>query len=630
MAAEKILEGHSTATGSHFLQAWPISAYIGPEGSLTEPRAARGGHCLIHTGSIFTHFDCPTGTIEFAEGCSSAFKAEVNFGADWCTFDADKQHGRLNLKVVARTADGASISLDYHGVIRMDDATWKVFTMQPDAKTMAFGNATGACHFVVGDKKLKALENNVFAGNGRIITLGKYHSGPSTHKVKSAFQMTPPTISILSRACVQPDPPLSQPRSVTLGITDNATAGYSPPQGIWFYAASEDQRMYSTKLLIGSLRQTLASYPHFAGRLEYVPYRAHGDWSERFGRLRVVYGARDDPGVETVVIKMALHDGFETGGLPATIVKITTFACGGIAITPRLQHVLGDAQAFLRFVHDWAAVHRSSPPAGKPIPWNDWDLGLSTPHFVLHYSADEISKMYNALASSHPDFEFSRLDALIAHLWAAVVRARAIPEADEIYLEFAFNFRQSMVPPLPENLIGVPAYMIHAKSLVELALTGRVRELALTIRKTIMSLSVQTILNLLHELAHDHRMYEVDFGGHIRPWFVEALIAGWIIQLMESRYDDQLDENGQLVDGEDLASDQDPTNSVNASGAGAAGRERMRRPWYRTRVDVFFNLEGDVVEYLMRYPLRQRLLLVSEYTQGVAGGDVPNVRDLND
>ncbi|KAI4201013.1 MAG: hypothetical protein LQ346_002255 [Caloplaca aetnensis] len=124
---------------------------------------------VIHTGSTFTHFDCPSGTIESAEGFSPAFKAKVNFGADWCTFDADKEHGRLNLKVVARTEEGTSISLDYNGVIRMDEAAWKVFTMQPDAKTMAFGAATGSCHFVVGDEKLKALENNVFAGNGRII-----------------------------------------------------------------------------------------------------------------------------------------------------------------------------------------------------------------------------------------------------------------------------------------------------------------------------------------------------------------------------------------------------------------------------------------------------------------------------
>ena len=60
------------------------------------------------------------------------------------------------------------MTLDYHGVIEMDEAVWKVFTLAPDAKTMAFGKATGACQFIVGDEKLKGLENATFAGNGRI------------------------------------------------------------------------------------------------------------------------------------------------------------------------------------------------------------------------------------------------------------------------------------------------------------------------------------------------------------------------------------------------------------------------------------------------------------------------------
>ena len=51
----------------------------------------------------------------------------------------------------------------------MDEEVWKVFTMAPDAKTMAFGAATGICSFVVGDEKLKEVENSVFAGNGRIV-----------------------------------------------------------------------------------------------------------------------------------------------------------------------------------------------------------------------------------------------------------------------------------------------------------------------------------------------------------------------------------------------------------------------------------------------------------------------------
>ncbi|KAL8678140.1 MAG: hypothetical protein Q9186_005472 [Xanthomendoza sp. 1 TL-2023] len=202
-----------------------------------------------------------------------------------------------------------------------------------------------------------------------------------------------------------PQPYATPLNSVILGIPDNATAGYPLPQAIWFYDSPKDPECFSTNALIESFQRVLAAYPAFAGRLEHIPYRPDGNWSERFGRLRVTYGTGEDPGVETVIaycetklgevvpsakdrgrvwnasdlpfhlflgsdLKKALHDGLETGGLPAAAVKVTTFACGGIAIAAKLQHVLGDAQNFLRFVHDWAATHRNMIK-GLPLPISD-------------------------------------------------------------------------------------------------------------------------------------------------------------------------------------------------------------------------------------------------------------------
>ena len=73
-------------------------------------------------------------------GFEPAFKASVNFGADWSSFDADQRHARLQLKVVGRTDEGSSISLDYNSIMRVDEAVAKVFTMQPNAKSLPFGN----------------------------------------------------------------------------------------------------------------------------------------------------------------------------------------------------------------------------------------------------------------------------------------------------------------------------------------------------------------------------------------------------------------------------------------------------------------------------------------------------------
>ncbi|KAL8902630.1 MAG: hypothetical protein Q9207_004530 [Kuettlingeria erythrocarpa] len=555
--------------------------------------------------------------------------------------------------------------------------------------------------------------------------------------------MTPLPITVLSHTFTHPSPPLNLGKSVTLGIPDNATAGYSPPQATWFYDAPRDPKTLSTIALTESLQRVLCSYPAYTGRLSHIPYRSNGDWSERFGRIRVTYGTDADPGVETVIahcdatlasliptaaqrgrvwnasdvpfalfsgqdIKIALHDGLETGGLPAAIVKLTTFACGGIAIAARLQHVLGDAQAFLQFVRDWAGVHRAmsrglplpilnpifdprilderaagningvepdpnilqaarglpvhkydwwasasncpepfqhrtkpaseihgaeTSPRGLPFDWKDWNVTQPTPHYVLHYSAEEISEMYTALAPSDSEYSFSHLDALLAHLWASIVRARHIPHSDPIFLNFAFNFRPRMSPPLPSTLLGVPACMIHAAGNASSAHGHETRSLALAIRKAIRSMNAETIPVFLHEVAHhvdaqrywqlfggkhhvmvtswlQHGMCEIDFGVGRRPRFVEALMPGWIMQLMEARYGDCVDEEGKLVadgDGDDeevVEGMVDGPVYTNGSGVKAVGSKGMeKRPWYSSGVDISFNLEAGLAEELVRNPL---------------------------
>ena len=61
----------------------------------------------------------------------------------------------------------------------------------------------------------------------------------------------------------------------------------------------------STNLLLQSLARTLAAYPHFAGELEHVPFRAEvgAKAEERGGRLRVVFGGVEEGGVELLVAK---------------------------------------------------------------------------------------------------------------------------------------------------------------------------------------------------------------------------------------------------------------------------------------------------------------------------------------
>ncbi|KAK1979460.1 hypothetical protein LZ30DRAFT_596845 [Colletotrichum cereale] len=123
---------------------------------------------VTHNGSRLMHFATPTGTIETLPGFEPAFKAEVNFGADWLSFDPDGTHGRIDLRGIAKTEAGHSIDFRYQGIIEMAPGVKKIFEMQPDAATVPFGFATGQHQFLVADPALKKLENSVFVSNGRI------------------------------------------------------------------------------------------------------------------------------------------------------------------------------------------------------------------------------------------------------------------------------------------------------------------------------------------------------------------------------------------------------------------------------------------------------------------------------
>ncbi|KAF2204148.1 hypothetical protein GQ43DRAFT_365293, partial [Delitschia confertaspora ATCC 74209] len=97
----------------------------------------------IHTGSRLTHFECPSGTEEILPGYEGTpFKANVGFGADWLPFDPNGEHVCIDLKAIAKTKDEENISFGYLGIIKMVPSVKKLFSMDPEAKTLPFGCAS--------------------------------------------------------------------------------------------------------------------------------------------------------------------------------------------------------------------------------------------------------------------------------------------------------------------------------------------------------------------------------------------------------------------------------------------------------------------------------------------------------
>lgn len=226
-----------------------------------------------------------------------------------------------------------------------------------------------------------------------------------------------PLVETVSHSILRPIPRPDRPVIKVLSITDAATSAIPGPECVWFLDAPETPHLLSPNLLKESLESTLAAYPFFAGQLEQIPFKVNGDWTQRHGRLRVIYGTDDDPGIQVAIaecnhklsdvvpdqtqrgrlwdsdevplhlfqgteLPMALHDGVELGpDLSLMRVKITTFSCGGVAIAAKVVHPLCDAEALTCFIRYWSTVHAHLDVSNTRNGGRDSSLSQLAPSF---------------------------------------------------------------------------------------------------------------------------------------------------------------------------------------------------------------------------------------------------------
>ncbi|KAI1391476.1 uncharacterized protein F4822DRAFT_186968 [Hypoxylon trugodes] len=121
----------------------------------------------IYSGSNLVVVPLTGGTIESVAGFEPKLKFNVNSGADFLTVDADKKHGRVNVKGVATDDEGLSITFIADGIVELNDITTAIAFGAPDAKPSPFGFAVEMFKFETGHAKYKSLEGMLFVGSQR-------------------------------------------------------------------------------------------------------------------------------------------------------------------------------------------------------------------------------------------------------------------------------------------------------------------------------------------------------------------------------------------------------------------------------------------------------------------------------
>ncbi|RDL37653.1 Transferase family protein [Venustampulla echinocandica] len=253
---------------------------------------------------------------------------------------------------------------------------------------------------------------------------------------------------------------------------------------------------------------------------------------------------------------------------PNVTIQLTTFACGSTAVAINITHSLADAQTLSQFAKDYASISRAlmngeplprlspifdpqlldafaagdidaetpdlelqeqarklpchrydrnAPKLPKdwdtvahlplspstPMPWDEWDFKAAVAHRVLHFAPKEIEHMY-ALASSSTT-KISKLDALLAHIWAQINKARELPPNTVTYLDMTLGLRARVNPPLPASFLGSPilSAAISTATPASPSIAPSLSGIATQIRSTVQSFTHSAVAAMLHDSAFE-------------------------------------------------------------------------------------------------------------------------------
>lgn len=189
-------------------------------------------------------------------------------------------------------------------------------------------------------------------------------------------------------------------------------------------------------------------------------------------------------------------------------------------------------------------------PVGPAMPWSEWDFDAPVSHYLVHLNREQVDMIYKAtfegINNDNSGSRISRHDAILAHIWSCITRARQQGEDPGlVHCDLVYGTRPAL--GLGNNFIGSPVLMMNIEMTgVELAspdISEKDQKLAIArrIRSTVNRVSDKAALGAhLHSVAYEKTpqriwqgflgrchlivttwaragLYEIDFGFHSFP-----------------------------------------------------------------------------------------------------------------
>ncbi|KAL4870568.1 hypothetical protein BDV12DRAFT_165830 [Aspergillus spectabilis] len=170
-------------------------------------------------------------------------------------------------------------------------------------------------------------------------------------------------------------------------------------------------------------------------------------------------------------------------------------------------------------------LHSSQVSPSTAPPWSTWDFSRPVSHTQLHFPGSKIAQLkQDAAVEGGP--EISRLDALLAHVWAMINRARGYSHSSEdVYLNLTLGARPRVSPPFPESFTGSPLFITHIRQSGASACTSSVGHTARQIRETMRLFTPEKVGAILYDAAHEvspQRLWQAFLGTR------HTIVASWL------------------------------------------------------------------------------------------------------
>ncbi|KAJ5907598.1 transferase family protein [Penicillium taxi] len=173
-------------------------------------------------------------------------------------------------------------------------------------------------------------------------------------------------------------------------------------------------------------------------------------------------------------------------------------------------------------------------PAGKSMPWAEWDSASPVSHYVIHLTRDQVEILWRDAVKDSPHergvIRISRHDAVLAHIWACIARARNIHEdTGPFYCDLTYGSRAAF--HLGQAFVGSPSMMVNIEmtgcelASSDISQAKRISSIAQNIRKTLNQINrPSSVAAHIHSIAYEtspQRIWQAFLGQR------HILVTSW-------------------------------------------------------------------------------------------------------